>query len=483
MATIIAQNSKYLILILFIAYLAGCFIQKKTTDIMQKILIYVIHFFGFLCLLLKSVDVQLIGFYLLQLILISAIMIGFQLVYKGGSALLTNHICMCFVISMIVLTRISFGEAFRQFLFWVVGFCGMMLIPVVMQKVEVFRKYPAIYAIVGVLLLGLVVVVGAKSYGAKLHLNIGPITFQPSEFVKLVFIMFIAAMLFKEASTKRVLLTSAISAIFVLCLVASRDLGGALLYFTTYLMMIYVATRKKLCLGLGSLGICVAAVAGYFLFSHVQTRVFAWLTPLADFDKKGYQMCQSLFGIGTGGWFGFGIGEGKPTLIPIVEKDFIFSAISEEFGAFFGIGLILLTLSIFWEMISIGQKCDDRFCKYSCVGLAVVYAAQVILTIGGAIKFIPSTGVTLPLISLGGSSLLASLMMFGVVQGIQWKKNILTASKEGRIQKEDVEKEKTISLVSTIFTVIFATMVLYFVYFMIFESPIYIYSEYNKLMS
>ncbi|MBE5887381.1 MAG: FtsW/RodA/SpoVE family cell cycle protein [Lachnospiraceae bacterium] len=486
MALLIVENSKYIILILFLCYLLGCVIQNKTTDIMQKILIYVIHFFGFLCLLLRNVGIQLIGFYLLQLLMISGILIGYQLIYKNGNPLLTNHICMFFVISMTVLTRISFGEAFRQYVFWVIGVCGMMIIPVLMKKENVFRRCPVIYAVVGIVLLGLVVLIGATSYGAKLHLNIGPISFQPSEFVKAVFIIFIAAMLFHEATIKKLLITSVLSAIFVLLLVASRDLGGALLYFTTYLMMIYVVTRKKRYLGVGAVCICLAAVAGYFMFSHVRTRVFAWLTPLADFDKKGYQICQSLFGIGTGGWFGFGIGEGKPTLIPIVEKDFIFSAISEEFGAIFGIGLILLTLSTFWGMIHTAKKTEDSFYKYICVGLGVMYATQVILTIGGAIKFIPSTGVTLPLVSYGGSSLLASLLMFGIVQGIAMKSHVLEKT-EATLEKEsDAEvkggKCSECSLVFYIFTAIFVAMILYFLYFMIFESSIYIYSEYNKLM-
>ena len=486
MSLFIAEYSKYIILILFLVYLVGCVIQNKITDIIQKVLIYVIHFFGFLCLLLKNLDIQLIGFYLLQILLMSVIMIGYHLMYKKGYSLLVNHICMFFVISMIVLTRISFGEAFRQLAFWTVGICGMFIIPLLMKKGNIFRKYPAIYAVVGIVLLALVVLIGATSYGAKLHLNIGPISFQPSEFVKAIFIMFIAAMLYKETSIKRLLITSVLSAVFVLLLVASRDLGGALLYFTTYLMMIYVATIKKRYLCIGSVCICLAAVAGYFMFSHVRTRVFAWLTPLADFDRKGYQICQSLFGIGTGGWFGFGIGEGRPTLIPIVEKDFIFSAISEEFGAVFGIGLILLILSTFWAMIHVAKKVEDRFYKYICVGLAVIYATQVILTIGGAIKFIPSTGVTLPLVSYGGSSLLASLMMFGIVQGIYMRGvGVEIVSVSQVTEEKPVEENAALDgekVVFYIFTMIFVAMIAYFLYFMIFESPIYIYSEYNKLL-
>ena len=192
MALFINEYSKYIILILFLAYLAGCFVQKHSTDIMQKIIIYVIHFWGFLCLLLKNLNLQLIGFYLLQLVLIGAIMIGYHLVYKNCNSQLTNHICMFFVLSMIVLTRINFSEAFRQYVFWVIGFCGLMVLPLVFKRGEVFRKYPAIYAMLGILLLALVVLVGSTSHGAKLNLNIGPVSFQPSEFVKVVFIIFIA---------------------------------------------------------------------------------------------------------------------------------------------------------------------------------------------------------------------------------------------------------------------------------------------------
>ena len=141
MSIFIAENSKYIILILFLVYLIGCVWNNKCTDIMQKILIYIIHFVGFLCLLVSKGDIQLVGFYLLQILLISGVMIGYHLVYKKGHSLLANHICMFFVISMIMLTRISFGEAFRQFVFWCVGFCGIMILPLLFKKGELFRRY------------------------------------------------------------------------------------------------------------------------------------------------------------------------------------------------------------------------------------------------------------------------------------------------------------------------------------------------------
>ena len=481
MASIIVQFSKYVIMFLFLGYIFGGFYvfrkgkqteKQKTIYNVQKVLLYAIHCLGFWCLYHQKPDVQLVGFYLMQVVLISGIFILYHTLYKKYSVLLVNHLCMFMVISMIILTRISFAQAFRQFVFFAAGSVIMLLIPLFLQKGSVFRKYSVIYCVLGILLLGLVVIIGSTEYGAKLNLAIGGISFQPSEFVKIIFVFFIASMLYKDHSVKKVFITSILSAVFVLLLVASRDLGGALLYFMTYMIMVFVATRKKIYLIAGSVGISLAAVAGYVLFSHVQTRVYAWLNPLGDIDNKGYQICQSLFGIGTGGWFGLGIGEGLPSKIPVVEKDFIFAAISEEFGGFFAIGLILLCASCFLMIVNVAMQMKDRFYKLVAIGLATLYATQVILTIGGAIKFIPSTGVTLPLVSYGGSSLLATLILFGIVQGLYMRR-------VNAVQ----EKQKEFNVVFYIFGAVFVAMIGYFTYFMVFVSEDFINNDYNKLQT
>ena len=162
----------------------------------------------------------------------------------------------------------------------------------------------------------------------------------------------------------------------------------------------------------------LAAVAGYHLFSHVQTRVQAWADPLSVIDKGGYQVCQSLFAIGTGGWFGLGLGQGLPQKIPVVTKDFVFAAISEELGGIFALCLILVCVSCFFMIMNVAMKLRDPFYRLTAVGLGTLYALQVFLTIGGVIKLIPSTGVTLPLVSYGGSSLLSTMIVFGIIQGL-----------------------------------------------------------------
>lgn len=487
MTSIVIQVLKYVITFLFLGYVCGAFYvfryskqpeKQKRIYRLQKVLLYAIHASGFISIYLKTRDTQILGFYLMQVIWITAIFLCYHYMYKKCSILLVNHMCMLLVTGFIILTRLDFDKAFRQFVFLLIGSVIMLIIPLFLQKGSIFRNLFVLYFLLGVSLLVVVALMGATSYGAKLNIEIFGIAFQPSEFVKLLFVFFTASMLYKKSDFEHVALTSILAAVFVLALVASKDLGSALLYFVAYLAMLYVASKKALYLWLGLGGMAAASVVGYFLFSHVQTRVLVWLNPLADIDNQGFQICQSLFAIGTGGWFGFGIGEGLPNKIPIVEKDFIFSAISEEFGAIYAIALILLCVSCFILMVNVAIQMRDRFYKLVAIGLAVLYATQVILTIGGAVKFIPSTGVTLPLVSYGGSSLLSTLFLFGIMQGLYMRKTAL---------KEDVKKErdanKEFRVINYIFLAVFLAMILHLVYFLTFESESFINNEYNKLQT
>ena len=169
--------------------------------------------------------------------------------------------------------------------------------------------------------------------------------------------------------------------------------------------MLYAATSQPIYFLGGLAGGSVAAYAAYRMFGHVRVRVMAWRNPLGYIDKEGYQISQSLFAIGTGGWFGMGLNQGLPTGIPVVDSDFIFSAISEELGGFFAICIILLYINCFIVLINLSLGHEETFPRLLSLGFSVMFGFQVILSIGGVIKFIPSTGVTLPLISSGGSSL------------------------------------------------------------------------------
>ena len=222
------------------------------------------------------------------------------------------------------------------------------------------------------------------------------------------------------------------AAAHVLILVISTDLGAALIFFVVYLIMLYVATRQPLyaVAGLGA-GV-LAAVAGYHLFSHIQVRVEAWQDPIATYTGSGYQVAQSLFAIGTGGWFGTGLFQGQPDTIPVAETDFIFSAITEEMGVIFGLCIILICVSCYVMFLNIAMELHNRFYKYVALGLGTCYIFQVFLQIGGVTKFIPSTGMTLPFVSYGGSSMLSTMIMFGIIQGLY----IVREDEEEQIEKE-----------------------------------------------
>ncbi len=427
MVHLIVQASKYLMILLFMIYTYECFhVFKYEGDVeeqkhiygVQRGLLFAIHFDAFLVLYLTTQNVQMIGFYLMQLVVLLAMFASYHLLYKQASELVLNNMCMLIAIGFIILTRLSFEKAFRQFIFVCAGMFIGLLIPLVLQNMSLFRKLTWVYAVFGIGALAVVAVAGQTSYGAKLSISIGGIAIQPSEFVKIIFVMFIASMLYKRQDFHQLMITSIVSAVFVLALVASKDLGGALLYFFTYLVMIYVATRKFAYFGAGLGLMTAAAFIGYKVFSHVQTRVLAWSDPLSVIDNAGYQICQSLFAIGTGGWFGLGLNQGMPNKIPVVSKDFVFAAISEEMGGVFALCLIMVCVSCFFMIMNVAMLLKDNFYRLTAVGLGTLYALQVFLTIGGVIKFIPSTGVTLPLVSYGGSSLLSTMIVFGMIQGL-----------------------------------------------------------------
>ena len=209
----------------------------------------------------------------------------------------------------------------------------------------------------------------------------------------------------------------------------------------TYLVMLYVATRDIRYLGLGLGAGSLAAVVAYKLFSHVRTRVVAWKDPLAVIDREGYQVSQSLFAIGTGGWFGLGLFQGMPTKIPVADEDFVFAAISEEMGGIFAICVILVCACCYLMFLNIAMQIHERFYKLIALGLGTTYGFQVFLTIGGVIKFIPSTGVTLPLVSYGGSSLLSTFIIFAVIQGLY----IIREDESVDEEKENIRRRRSVS--------------------------------------
>ena len=351
MVTIITEVSKYLMMILFACYTYECFsvLQKSGSPQLQKHILrrqqgftFLIHLDAYLVIFAVKQELQVLAFFVVQELLILAIQIIYRFLYKKASRLVTNNLCMLLVISFIILTRLSEEKAIRQFTFAVIGTVVMLLLPFFIRHIHFLHKLPYLYAIVGIALLVLVAVAGRTDYGAKLSFTFGSVSLQPSEFIKILFVFFIAAMFYHSTEWNQVVITTVLAAAHVLVLVLSKDLGSASIFFITYLVMLYVATKNPGYLGLGAVAGSLAGVIAYKLFSHVKVRVVAWKDPLSVIDNQGYQICQSLFAIGTGGWFGLGLFGGMPEKIPVADEDFVFAAISEELGGVFAIWVILV---------------------------------------------------------------------------------------------------------------------------------------------
>lgn len=422
MINVIVELSKYVILTLMIIYTFHCFYAVRRQDEEEKnellrqqlMLIFFMDFTAFLVIYLKTEKLEVIVFYIEMMVFFAAIQILYRVFYKKASLLLLNNMCMLLSVGFIMLCRLDIETATRQLLIAAAGNGAALLIPVMIRKMKFLKKLTWVYAGIGVVLLAAVLVLAQTSYGAKLTL----LGVQPSEAIKLTFVFFMAALLWKNVTFKKVVQATVVAALHVGILVLSRDLGTALVFFVAYLVMIYVATKNVGYLGLGLAGGSVAAVIAYYLFGHVRERVSAWKDPMAVYKDEGYQIVQSLFAIGTGGWFGMGLCQGSPEKIPVVKNDFIFSAICEELGGIFAICLILVCMSFFLMIVNIALQIKNPFYKLIALGLGTEYAFQVFLTIGGATKFIPLTGITLPLVSYGGSSLISAILMLAIIQGL-----------------------------------------------------------------
>ena len=422
MINVIVELSKYIILTLMIVYTFHCFYTVRQPDEeernellrQQLILIFFIDFTAFLVIYLKTFDYKVVRFYIEMQIFFAVIQILYRVLYKKASLLLLNNMCMLLSVGFIMLCRLDITMATKQLLVAAGASAVALAIPVMIRKMRFLRKLTWIYAGIGVVLLAAVFLLARTSYGAKLTL----LGVQPSEAIKITFVFFMASFLSRDTSLKAVVQVSAVAAFHVGILVLSRDLGSAVIFFVAYLVMVYVSTRNVGYLGLGLVGGSGAAVVAYHLFGHVRQRVSAWKDPMAVYQNEGYQIVQSLFAIGTGGWFGMGLCQGMPGKIPVVEKDFIFSAVSEEMGAIFAICVLLICLGCFIQFMMIAARMQAVFYKLIAFGLGVEYIVQVFLTVGGVTKFIPSTGVTLPFVSYGGSSILGTFLLFGIIQGL-----------------------------------------------------------------
>jgi cell division protein FtsW (lipid II flippase) len=339
------------------------------------------------------------------------------------------------------LTAQSFGGALLplaplQTLWLVVGFSALGAVAVLVRSDGWLRRYKYTWAAAGIGLLLLVFILGDSVSGARLSLRIGPISGQPSELLKVILVVFLAGYL----AENRTLLTTtstrigrvnlpplpyllpmlAMWSIALAIVIVQRDLGAALLFFLVFLALVYAATRRSAYVLIGLLLFVVGSAVLYLLFAHVRTRVDVWIDPFADPLGSGYQIVRALFAYGRGGVLGTGLGAGLPQVgsvpaIPAVHTDFVFAALAEELGLLGGLAILGIYLLIAERGLRIAVGAADDFRALLATGLTLVIVLQAAVIAGGNLRVFPLTGVTLPLVSYGGSSLIVNCGIIGLL--------------------------------------------------------------------
>ena len=446
MELFIVEMARYVIILLFALYtfysfraFAGHNKQRQNRVFAaQRTLTLLLHAVMSAILIMENKNIMYVGLWAAEFAFYLIFIKVYQACYKGLSKLVLNNMMMCMMVGFVILGRLASDYAVHQIILAAAAMVLCIFVPLIIEKFRILEKMGWYFAVIGIVFLMLVFVIGVEKYGSRNWISVGGIAIQPSEFVKILYVFFMASLLSQTTKFKHIVIISAVAAVHVVILVAEKDLGAALIYFVTYIFVLYVATTKVQYLGAGLAGGTLASIVAYHLFSHVKTRVQAWRDPWAEIRGGGYQVAQSLFAIGTGGFIGMGLGKGLPGSVPVVESDFVFSAISEELGGVFAICLIMVYLSSYIMFVNIAMKMKKQFYKLTAFGLSVVFIFQVFLCVGGVTKFIPSTGVTLPLISYGGSSIVTTIIIFSVIQGMY----VLNGKEEESLE-EETEKESS----------------------------------------
>ncbi len=335
---------------------------------------------------------------------------------------LTNFLC---ALGVLLLYRIKPEYGLDKAIHYGVGLVCMLITILVVRKVHSWRwlAFAAIFLSLGA--LALPIVIGTTINGAKSWIRIAGQSLQPSELVKLSFLIVLAYYM----SRRRMLpwLFLAVGSLGILML--QKDLGTALLYYTTTLLLFYASTSNLPLTLLGLGGGAGAAVAGYAMFAHVKRRIAAWRNPWGDYQNSGFQIVQSLIAIASGGLFGVGLGLGSPRDIPEYTSDFIFAVLCEQFGVLFGLCVLLIYVVLILRGVSIATASRESFHALLAMGCVLMLAVQTFVIIGGVIKLIPLTGVTMPFVSEGGTSMVSCLCLIGMLQGV--------ASRNEDLLKED----------------------------------------------
>lgn len=327
-------------------------------------------------------------------------------------------------VGYVVITRLDGDLAALQSTWSAIGIAGFVATLVVVPRVRVLESYRYLLGIGGLVLLMVPLVpgVGREINGARIWASVGPVNFQPGEFAKLALAAFFAAYLVDRREVLRSRLELRDLAPIGLAwagslgvMVLERDLGSSLLFFTLFVVVLWIASERWVVLGVGGGLFVVGAVVAWSIFGHVQRRVDVWLDPFADAKGAGFQIVEASFALADGGLIGTGLGEGEPGRIPFVETDFVFAAIGEELGLAGASTILMAFMLLIGAGLRVAVLGDRTFEKLFAVGLTTLLGVQAFVIVGGVLRVVPLTGITLPFVSYGGSSLVANYVLLALL--------------------------------------------------------------------
>ncbi len=325
---------------------------------------------------------------------------------------LTNFLC---ALGVLLLYDTNPAYARQQVVAYGIGVFFMIFCIYLVRIIHAWGRWMLPLILGGLGLLALPLLLGREINGARNWVFLGPLSFQPSEVVKLVLVLVQAYFLSRRRPVPFLCFLLGCLALLML----QKDLGTALLYFSGGLILFWVATGNLPLTLAGLSGGGAASVFGYQRFAHVRRRVSIWLNPWADYENAGYQLVQGLMAIASGGLFGTGLGLGAPTAIPVYESDFIFAVLCEQFGLIFGVCVLLMYVALVLRGAFIAMQARRSFHGLLAMGATALLGVQTFVIIGGVLKLIPLTGVTMPFVSYGGTSLISAMCLVGLIQGVE----------------------------------------------------------------
>ena len=393
-----------------------------TTRDEKKLLRYT-YLLCFVCFLNLAIIKQPFDKGAMIMALVTCLLIGYSYFvirkfFSDGDKYIFIFSSILSVIGMVMIYRIDTAASIKQIIWFAVGVTGFILIVVLMPDTSGFSKYKYIYLVVTLIFMAMGTFSGTEINGSKNWVSLGGIQFQPSEFGKLFLVAYLAAELKDYKNFKNLIIPCAVVMLSLVFMVIQRDLGSALIFFGISVTMLYIATSKFRYVAICFLLSAAGSIVSYRLFNHVRIRVMIWKNPWPYANNQSYQIVQSMFSIASGGLTGTGLGLGHPEYVPINTTDFIFAVLCEELGILIGFAIIILYFLLFYRCMRAAVYGSDKFSRLLAVGYSAMIASQVLVIVGGVMNAIPLTGITLPLVSRGGSSMLITFFSLGIIQKI-----------------------------------------------------------------